>query len=66
MAIIEKPTGALWDDETGEYLYPDAWMVEQGHMRLRIVDGEPVIRVTESGIEYIWNLLKAEDSGVQS
>ncbi|MFD0210833.1 hypothetical protein ACFVH9_17270 [Streptomyces hirsutus] len=65
MAIIEKSTGALWDDETGNYLYPDPWMVEQGYMCLKIIGGEPVIRITESGIEYLRGRLRAEGLGVQ-
>ncbi|MFJ4517473.1 hypothetical protein [Streptomyces sp. NPDC088816] len=65
MPIVERPSGALWDAETGEYLYPDPWMIEQGFMRLKFIDGEPVIRVTASGIEYLRGLLQAEGPGVQ-
>nr|WTB31153.1 hypothetical protein OG781_18170 [Streptomyces sp. NBC_00830] len=65
MAIIERPSGALVDDETGEFLYPDPWMVSQDYMRLKVVDGEPVIRITESGIEYLRGLLRSEGQGVQ-
>ncbi|MFE4959291.1 hypothetical protein ACFRCW_36150 [Streptomyces sp. NPDC056653] len=53
------------DDETGEFLYPDPWMVSQDYMRLKVVDGEPVIRITESGIEYLRGLLRSEGQGVQ-
>ncbi|MEV6436296.1 hypothetical protein [Streptomyces anulatus] len=60
MAIIEKPTGALLNSETSEYLYPDPWMVEQGYMCLKIIGGEPVIRITETGIEYLRGRLHSE------
>ncbi|MGW3734752.1 hypothetical protein [Streptomyces sp. NPDC005148] len=63
MAIIEKPSGALFDSETSEYLYPDPWMVEQGYMCLKIIGGEPVIRITETGVEYMRNRLRAEGLG---
>ncbi|MET8114028.1 hypothetical protein [Streptomyces prasinus] len=65
MAIIERLSGALVDDETGEFLYPDPWMVSQGYMRLKIIGGEPVIRITESGIEYLHGRLRAEGLGAQ-
>ncbi|WP_326755117.1 hypothetical protein OH738_10690 [Streptomyces hirsutus] len=65
MAIIERPSGALVDDETGSFMLPDPWMVEQGYMRLKIIGGEPVIRITESGIEYLRGRLRAEGLGVQ-
>ncbi|MCX5234416.1 hypothetical protein OG824_04105 [Streptomyces prunicolor] len=63
MSIIEKPSGALFDSETSEYLYPDPWMVEQGYMCLKIIGGEPVIRITELGIEYMRDRLRSEAQG---
>ncbi|MGW0854158.1 hypothetical protein [Streptomyces sp. NPDC002690] len=65
MAVIEKPSGALFDSETGEYLYPDPWMVGQGYMTLKIIGGEPVIRITEIGIEYLREQLRREGPGAQ-
>ncbi|MEU5030194.1 hypothetical protein [Streptomyces milbemycinicus] len=65
MPIIERPSGALVDDETGEFMLPDPWVVEQGFMYLKIIGGEPVIRITESGIEYLRGRLRAEALGGQ-
>jgi hypothetical protein len=63
MSIIEMPSGALFDTDSSQYLYPDAWMVEQGYMCLKIIDGEPVIRITELGVEYMRDRLRSEAQG---